>query len=110
MTGFPLAAVAAIALLLGVVYFVRKSSWIVVYEGSELTEQASDQYGLLQENGVRVRMRSVPLRRGAGAGFAADAAADPSELRTVVEIHKDDLPKAKELLQQEVGGRYEFNF
>lgn len=100
---FPIAAIVVVVLLLGVFSFVRRRAWVVVYEGAELSEQASDQYGLLQANGIRCRMRIAPLRGGAAAnGFAAGAAGE-APMQTIVEVHKDDAAQAKELLRSEVG-------
>jgi hypothetical protein len=97
-------------LLLGFVYWKRKKVWTVVYEGVELTEQASDQYSLLQDNGIRSRMRNVPLRSSHNAGFVNQASSEPFQVKVVIEVHKDDINKAKQLLEQRVSGQYEFTF
>jgi hypothetical protein len=108
MNGFPIVATGVIVvLLLGFLYWRRKRTWTTVYEGVELTEQASDQFALLQDNGIRCRMRNKTLHSSHNAGFVESP--DSIQSRIVIDIHQDDVKKAKRLLEQRVSGQYEFN-
>ncbi|TLS48473.1 hypothetical protein FE782_30525 [Paenibacillus antri] len=110
MNGFPILVAVAIAVLIGVWYWTKKRSWKTVYKRTELTEQASDQYALLQEEGIRCRIRSVPIRTNMNAGAVAQGGLEAVEMMTVVEVHRNDLEQAKRLLEERVQGQYEFMF
>jgi hypothetical protein len=108
MNGFPIMMLGMIVLLVGgLAYWRRQKAWKVVYSGMELTEQASDQFALLQDNGIRCRMRTEPLSSNHNAGMA-NHASEPHEAKLIVEIHRDDVKEAKRLLEQRVGGQHEF--
>ncbi|WP_199618685.1 hypothetical protein [Paenibacillus alkalitolerans] len=109
MNGFLVAVIFAVVLL-GFVYWRRAKVWTVVFDGMELTEQASDQYSLLKDNGIRCRMRNAPLRSNHNADIVNNTSSEPFEVRIIIEIHKDDIQKAKQILQQHVSGQYEFSF
>jgi len=110
MTGFPLMAAVALVVLIGVVYWSKRRAWKVVYERMELSEQASDQFALLQDHGIRCRLRTVPVRTHMNAGIVGQGGPEAVETKTVVEIHRNDLEQAKRLLDERVEGQYEFMF
>lgn len=102
MNGFLLLTVCAVMLLLGVILFWRKKrGWSVIYESMELSEEASNQFAFLQDNGIRCRMRNAALHNGAAESFNS---------RVILEIHQDDMLKAKSLLENRADGKYLFNF
>ncbi len=110
MNGIPIVVAVALVLGIGVVYWSKKRAWKAVYRRPELTEQASDQYALLQDQGIRCRMRSVPIRTHMNAGVAMQGGAEAVETMTVIEIHRNDLDAAQRLLEERVQGQYEFMF
>lgn len=108
MNGFPIILAGVIVVvLLGFLYWRRKQAWTTVYEGVELTEQASDQFALLQDNGIRCRMRNKPIHSNHNAGFVDSS--ESFQSRIIIEIHREDIKKAKRLLEQRLSGQYEFN-
>jgi len=110
MNGISILVAVALVLAVGIVYWSKRRAWIAVYKRSELTEQASDQYALLQEQGIRCRLRSVPIRTHMHAGVAAQGSMDALETMTVIEIHRNDFAAARRLLEERVEGQYEFMF
>ncbi|WP_274653879.1 hypothetical protein [Paenibacillus humicola] len=111
MNGFPIIVIGVVVVLLvGFLLWRRKQqAWSVVYEGPELTEKASDQLAILQDNGIRCRVRNKPMHSGANSGIANTAIAEPVDVRIIIEIHQDDISKARRLLEQRVSGRFEFH-
>ncbi|WP_274362867.1 hypothetical protein [Paenibacillus thermotolerans] len=102
MNGFLISAVCIALLLIGVLlYWRKKGGWSTVYESMELSEEASNQFAYLQDNGIRCRMRNQALHTGHS---------DTLNVRVILEVHKDDLMKAKSLLENRGNGKYEFNF
>ena len=110
MNGISIMVAVALVLVVGVVYWSKRRAWIAVYKRTELTEQASDQYALLQDQGIRCRLRSVPIRTHLHAGVAAQGGMESVEMMTVIEIHRNDLDAARRLLEERVQGQYEFMF
>ena len=110
MNGFPIIVTGVVVLiLLGFVFARRKQTWAVVYEGAELTERASNQLALLQDNGIRCRIRNKELRPNPNAGIVNQDSTVSSDFKTIIEIHQGDIDKARQLLEQQISGQYELN-
>lgn len=101
MYGFLILAVAVLVLFGVFLIGMKKRVWSIVYESAELSEAASNQFAFLQDHGIRCRMRNQALRAGP---------AETSGAKVILEIHKDDLHKAKSLLENRGNGKYEFYF
>jgi hypothetical protein len=110
MNGFSIFTVGLILLLILILgYLKRNKTWITVYEGVELTEQASDEFALLQRHDLRCRIRNVPLPHSRNTGpMDHGSTSSTYGIKTIVEIHKADVEKARQLLEQHISGQFEF--
>jgi hypothetical protein len=109
MNGFSILLISLILLLFILGYLKRNKNWVTVYEGVELTEQASDEFALLQRHDLRCRIRNVPLPQSGNTGFKDPTSSSSTYgIKTIVEIHKADVVKARQLLEQHISGQFEF--
>jgi hypothetical protein len=92
-----LSVIAVIFLITYMVYRIR-SSWSVIHEDSNGGEEASEQYAILKNEGIRCRLKEMaPAHTNQSVGMAMNSSAqEPLKFR--LEVHKDDLDKAKKLL------------
>jgi len=90
--------IIVIALIAAIVYLVwrAKTSWSVIYEDNGVTEEASEQYSYLLNEGIRCRLKHIPVGT-APAAPGMNVAGSNQKVR--VEVHKDHLEKARLLLK-----------
>ena len=101
---------AAIVLVIAIIAYttaVQKAKWKTIYEEDGLSDEASNRYAFLQDRNIRSRLRQVPIRSAnaasAGVGSVASMTNDDmSKQKVKLEVHKDDLDKAKAAMEEYV--------
>jgi hypothetical protein len=87
----------AVVVILGIIAAAAKrSSWHVLMESGELTEEMSKKYDHLKSAGVRCRIKHQAKPASGTVGVAAGRAYESVRL----EVHKDDLGKSEEALEK----------
>lgn len=92
-------AIVAICILLIGLYVWMKSRWQPFVSQPEMSEELASQYDYLKQKNIRCRIRYTVMSSGAQSGFSASAPQDKERLVTL-EVHKADLVKAQQLLEQ----------
>jgi len=102
----PVIILAVIALISVITYLVwrAKTNWIVIFEDNGITDEASEQYSYLLNEGIRCRLKHVTVgSAGVGAAGVGQAAVSDFEAgrneKVRVEVHKDQFDKATRLLE-----------
>lgn len=92
---------AVVLLVIAVIVYasyVQKSKWKTVLEERGMTEEASDKYSYLLNNGIRCRLRQIAV---SNSGPQTGMAMQSEGIQKVrVEVHRDDYEKAKNLLDE----------
>ena len=91
-------AIPAAVVIAGLILiFTRRSSWYVLIEERELTDEMSKKYDHLKSAGIRCRIRHQTKSSSPAAGFT-DGPRPGGRVR--LEVHKDDLGRTEEELEK----------
>ncbi|MEI7025827.1 hypothetical protein [Paenibacillus sp. y28] len=89
-------AIVVLLLMIGLVWLGRSKGkkWeAVLVQKASHSSEAEEQYELLKKNSLRCRLRSAD-------GFGSGAVEGSGQKTVRLEVHHEDVPKARELLEQ----------